>query len=233
MRAEVSLALVGMVACVATANADVVTVEYLSRGEGRTVEAQRGSLVRNIFVGQLVHEFSNGTGQGELIEGTMISFCSDFNDRVATTPTVYDVVPVTLLPDDAPMGNDRAAAIDRIYTEAAGAQFGSNADDIAAAFQLAIWEIIYDFDEAAGRSSLNVAAGEFQARSSNGSPLSAGITTQLDRLLDAAVSGQGGNFLLGLRSDSRQDQLVLVPAPGAIALAGLGGLLAARRRRSA
>lgn len=91
----------------------------------------------------------------------------------------------------------------------------------SSAFQVAVWEIALD-------SGLNFASGglTFDAPADT----VALAETYLAGITQANYAG-GFDQIVVLESDNAQDQITVVPAPGAAALAGLGGLLVARRRR--
>jgi MYXO-CTERM domain-containing protein len=127
------------------------------------------------------------------------------------------------------MGATSADAIARMYFAAGGAQFGTDSD-FAAAFQVAIWELAYDYDGTLG--SIDVTSGSF-----TGSGFSLQTDIYLAILLAAAANPLGAQAdLLGLSNGDWQDQILDVsggiPAPGAISLLGVAGLVGSRRRRN-
>ncbi len=106
----------------------------------------------------------------------------------------------------------------------------ANSNDNSAAFQLAVWELVYDTDG-------SLSTGSFKANS----PAASKSIAQgwLDTIVSPGyVATNPLPTLRILQSDTAQDQLTAittpVPAPGAgmLTLAGCG-LLATRRRRSA
>jgi hypothetical protein len=126
------------------------------------------------------------------------------------------------------MGQARADAIARMFSAAGGAQYGANAD-LAAAFQVAVWEIANDYDGTA--ASLNLAAGNLQ-----GTSLAAAIVGNVNTLFAAAADTAGfGSQLIGLGNTSFQDQIIdptaAIPTPGAAVIMGIAALVGARRRR--
>ncbi|MEC9372910.1 MAG: hypothetical protein VYC34_03665, partial [Planctomycetota bacterium] len=201
------------------AAADTVDMKFVSTGEGRNVKITIGGSSQNVFAGQLVHEFSNGTGAAASLLGQIITFCTDLHEHVTSTKKTYDLVSVADVPNPTGMGLDRAGAVDDLYAFAAGSQFGGN-DDLAAAFQIAVWEIANDFDASVGRSSLDVTSGNFKARKTDGSALSSSIQGLLADLFDSV--GDPGDLgvrttsVWALRNDGAQDQLVemiVIPTP--------------------
>lgn len=217
------------------AAADTVDLRYTGPGAGASFNITAGSVTNDLFAGQLNFLTSNGTGAGTSLEGTLQSFCIDVFEPLAAFsegPQTYDLndlsaAPVTGVGGSA-MGGAKADAIARMYAFANGQQFGSS-NDYAAAFQLAVWEVIADFD-----ASLDIAGGDFRVNDA----LSVGVTDILDDLFTAAGdTGIGGARVAALTNSGLQDQIyeVVIPLPGAAGLAavGLAGVgLIGRRRKS-
>jgi hypothetical protein len=134
------------------------------------------------------------------------------------------------------MGNTRAQGVYNLYQAAAGQQFGSD-NAYAAAFQVALWEVVYDFTGTL--ASLNLGSGTLSVTQTNGNALSGAILTDINALFAAVVNGTAGqNGLMGLSNNGAQDQIyqtaTVVPLPHA-AWAGLAGLALAmgiKRHRS-
>jgi len=240
MKTRFALAAIAAFAGSSVALADTVDVKYLRSGQGRTVKFDLGGQRQNVFAGQLEHRFSNGTGIGSPLSGDLLTYCTDLIEHTSSSTSTFQVTD----PQNAPgvaMGPDRADALRDLYTFAGGTQNARGADrDYAAAFQLAVWEIVYDFDSNAGRSSMNIEGGAFEAYRTNGSTLSGAIQGHLTTFFDAIgmVGPRGdGMDLYAVINDGKQDQLVelgaVVPLPSAVGLgfAGLAGLAGVRRRR--
>ncbi|HEX8876830.1 MAG TPA: hypothetical protein VF777_08790 [Phycisphaerales bacterium] len=165
---------------------------------------------------------SPGTYAG--LQGDFRTFCIEVTQNVAfNTSYEYHVVNTEDAPTidpmfSLPMGSFRAGMLSELFGRfysglASGSDYG--------AFQMAIWEIVYEM----GETPFNVDNGRFQIR--NAAPEQAMANAML-----GALTGQGPTMnLLALTSREFQDQ-VFVPTPGALALAGMGGLLIARRRRA-
>ncbi len=225
----------GLVCALApAAMADTVTVQYLGKGKGSNVRITWNGNSENLFAGQLRHELSNPAGPTAIsLVGEFRTFCSDLAQRVTSTPKTYTVLPVESVPGSSPMGIDIAAAIRSLYATAGfTAVLATASNDYATAFQLAIWEIISDFNPGMGPASLSLTSGNFSATKTDGSPLSSNITTLANGFLSSfSAMLPSSHQVLGLSSGTAQDQLVLIPTPGALAVLGLGGLMIARRRR--
>jgi len=220
--------------------ADTVDVRYVGAGQGRTVKFDYNGQRQNVFAGQLEHAFSNGTGIGSQLSGNLLTYCTDLVEHTSSSTSTFQVTDPANAPGVA-MGVARADALRDLYTFAGGAQNASGADrDYAAAFQIAVWEIVYDYDQNAGRSSMDIESGAFEAYRTNGSTLSSAIRGHLTSFFDAIgmVGPRGdGMDLYAVINDGKQDQLVelgaMVPLPSAAGLgfAGLAGLVGVRRRR--
>lgn len=219
------------------AMADTVTVQYLGSDNGRNVKVITSSMNQNVFAGQLIHRFSAGTGEAAYLNGDRITFCTDLYEYVTSTPKTYTLVGLDDVPGPSGMGLAKANAIADLYQYAAGTQSRSDTnDDFAAAFQLAIWEIVFDFNTLSGRSSLDVNAGGFKAKKTDGTTLASVITGHLNNLFNAigAYSRSDPGSLRGVTRSGSQDQIVEIPLPSPALLAGAGllGVGAIRRRKS-
>ncbi len=223
---KVCLGASAVLALTSLSSADFVDVQYLGTQRGRQVNVVSPGINGQLFAGQLLLDLDNGPPG---YDGPLTVFCSDLYQTVSGSWLSYEIVPVEFLPTTSPMGMAKAEAIRQLYAYAGGSQLlGSTSDDFAAAFQLAIWEIVTDFDGISGGTSLDFTNGLFQASS---------LTAQIEAdaaSLFAAIGYQdiSGTQLEGLSNDGAQDYIRYVPAPGAVALLGLAGLVGARRRRA-
>ncbi|MBX3379854.1 MAG: Cys-Gln thioester bond-forming surface protein [Phycisphaeraceae bacterium] len=179
-----------------------------------------GSFMGPVKAGQFNWQRTGGTYSG--LTGTFATFCIEVHqDIFPGNNYTYDVntvanapLPVNIL-YGTPMGAAKADQISELY----GRFFaGLSTNDQYAAFQLAIWDFVYD-------GGGGVGAGVFQASGF-------GAAMALADAWIAAVDGSGPRMagLGALSSDDWQDQ-IFTPAPGSLALIGLGGLVATRRRR--
>lgn len=220
MNTSIATSIVASLAVVSAAAADFTDVSFTGVGASQYVDLVSPGLNGNVEVGQLLVNLSNSTGGSGYLDGNHIAFCADVYHMVSGAAQTYEIVPLTGIPDTSPMGAAEAQALADIYSFAAGAQYGMDAD-YAVAFQLAIWEIIHDLD------NLDISSGNFQA-----SGLTAGASAALSSLL-GAVGTNGSAQLIALTSGQYQDLIIEVPAPGALALLGLAGLTGRRRARRA
>lgn len=212
--------------------ADTVSMKFTGKGAGSNVKATYYSTTLNVFAGQLKHTITNGTGWSSRLNGDRLTFCTDFNEYVTSSFKTYLVVDPRWTPNSAPMGVDKADAIRDIYTTAgiAISQTGLS-NDMATAFQLAVWDIVADYSASTGVAGLGLSGGHFKATTTGGGSLSSSIMTKYNTLINSIGHTARNAPVLGLTNNGAQDQLVYVPTPGAVSLAGLGGLLAARRQR--
>lgn len=172
---------------------------------------QDGSSSKGVWAGQLSHT----------IDGVDFkTFCTELTQWAGSGQ--YECVSVDLAPNTLPMGQEKADAIYRLFNATNGGEdIATNAE--AAAFQGVIWEIVYDLDGGFGVNSGNVRI----------SGLNSGLFSQYQAL---ATDQQGDSAprVVAFTSENRQDQLAVVPLPGAAAMAGFGlAGIAVRRRRQA
>lgn len=219
----------GVAAVLASAaTAEVVQMKYDGKGAGQNVKIESGLFSGDVFAGQLKHTI---TGSSSL-DGSWITFCTDLAQTVHGSFASWTVVPVELLPQGMPMGGAKADAIRDLYAFAAGSQLlESTSNAFAAAFQIAIWEVIMDFDPDATDRGLSVASGALKVTKTNGDPLGSGVMGHLASLFGAiGMVDASGVELAGLASAQHQDQLIVIPSPGALALIAVAAMAGRRRR---
>lgn len=226
-------------ACAQFAAADTVNLKYAGSGSGRSIQLRLGSSTQNVFAGQLRHTVSNQVGPvASLLTGTLVTFCSDASEFVRSVSSTYTVTPIGNLPVSSgypAMGSARSQAVYDLYAAAGGSQLITGADsNLAAAFQILLWEIVYDFD--GSRGSLDASVGTVQERNTLGGALDAGVSAFFNSFADWIVATNAPvNNLVGLSNLGGQDQIVQVqliplPAPALLGALGLGVVAVARRR---
>lgn len=217
------------------ASAAFVNVKYLGKGNGQNVKITVGSSSQDVFAGQLKHLLSDADAPFESANGTHVTFCTDVHQYVSSNTSKFEFVPVSAMPDGSPMGEDKAAAIQKLYNGAAGAQLAPGAtNNFAAAFQLAVWEVISDYNTNTGLSSINLTGGTFKAKKTDGSSLSSGVMSAFNTIIGYLSQDYQTNIpIMGIASGTKQDQIIegVIPSPGAAMLAACGlGLVTLRRR---
>jgi hypothetical protein len=124
-----------------------------------------------------------------------------------------------------PMGVPKAEGLKELWGRFHG-QVNSNIT--AAAFQLAVWEIVFEDLYVTSPPAWDVLSGKFEARLDSGDPTLA--INQANAWL-AQIDGSGPKAqLYGLTNGGAQD--LLVPEPATVALLGLGALSLIRKKRA-
>ena len=214
------------------ASAQTIDVRFVGSGAGESITVTSPSVNGGLFAGQLRHELSNPLGGTPVdMAGTRNTYCIDLGQYVATNTTTY-----AYLDTNAPSIFTGNAAIDARLTAISwlfsrdGAAASSTSDNaVAAGMQVALWEVITDWDPNVGRASLDLGSGAFMAGASPA------VLAQANAFLDNAIPGLGLPADVAILADGVfQDQITLVPTPGAALVAGTGILwMMGRRRRSA
>lgn len=204
---------------VSTAGADVITAKYTSSfGKSMNINSPVLNGDVNTVLFNWTRQDSPGPGVDSTIASTFNSYCIDLAQNVhANTNFTFTVK----TPAEHGFTSSQETMLRRLFADHLPMV---NSANTSAAFQIAVWEIIHD-DE------FNLGAGSFRV-TGTGTP----VTTASDWLSEvAAPSYFTENWLpelAVLHSSSNQDQITVVPAPATGALAALGLVgLAARRRR--
>lgn len=212
------VAILAALAVAGAASADTVKMAYLGTGNGRSITINGGGQ----WAGQLRFAMSEGPAG---FSGNQVTFCTELAEQVGGTH-YYNIEDLKDVPTNpGAMGEDAADAIRELYQVVAGEQFEAN-NNKAAAFQMVVWELAFDYDGT--DSSKNLYGGNLNFSGSNGTVL--GLA---QGWLDS-VDGSGPlASLVGLANNGKQDQIFLVPlpAPVGLGLAGLAGVAVIRRLR--
>jgi hypothetical protein len=190
-----------------------------------------------------------GTPFAAVVGQNINTFCTEIGEYAQHNNIVYDVTSdLTVMPNDD-QGNGLGGFGTNIYMTSASASLlnelfnykyadaisGTTAE--AAAFQLAVWEIVYEL----------VDGDDFQADHGganyldNGEFTTTNIADGTEALAESWINhilatDNTGGTVWGFHQDGHQDQLILfpVPVPAPVALAGVGllGLAFGRKRLS-
>ncbi len=234
----------GLAAAVAGAASASFSATYLGAGVGRFQKVSYNSTLSwnqsgsdpFYYVRAYDHHWQEDTGAQytswciQLYQGIVVGDTYSFE---CVAPENAPQAP----PEPGPMGTIKANLMRDLFARwgdvASGSvQPGANPSDTeakAAAFALLIWEISHEnftgLDANAFKSEMSLATGAFRADA----------TTDVSNWASVMLSslGTGGwmtSDLQGLISDTAQDQIRLVPAPGVLALLGVAGIVGRRRR---
>ena len=215
-----------------SAKADTVNMQYMGTGNGRVVRISINSMSKNVFAGRLQHNavWSNGS------HSSIVTFSTDLFQSVSSASmSPYSRTSAALLSGNGGytnLGYARQQAIKDVFAAAAGRQY-TLGHDYATAFQVALWEIVYDYNPNTSNHNLDIANGVFRAKQIDGTSLSASIREKVAALFAAVGANANLQTLMAFKSTGFGDQLTVVPLPPTawLALGGLGLVAAGRRLR--
>ena len=216
------------------ASAAYVNATFTGVTPGVTVNLQdtnNAISLNNVGAGGFNFTRTGGTATDPYLTGSYVTFCIDISKTVAVngnygwSQTALENAPTPPGGPNSnfPMGAAKAALIGKLW----GAHRGGLSTGVEfGAFQLAIWEIIFE-----NSNTLDVLNGNFIV--SGGNVDSGNARTLANSWLStvAAQAAYGGLYALTGNTADGNPQDQLVPTPGSLALCGLGGLVLARRRR--
>ena len=164
--------------------------------------------------------------------GDFVAFCVDLAQKLGKpTQSVEEKSDL--------FGASILTNIDKLFSSVIGTSTMASAITTgvkAAGFQIALWEIISD------DGSFNLADGKFQLKEAQNSTVWQQAQTYLDGLTNADTgkqtltyyySRENQDLVTGTPNDLQEPGTVPVPASGLLILAGLGSLVAMRRRKAA
>ncbi|MGP1309724.1 MAG: hypothetical protein ACTS27_05955 [Phycisphaerales bacterium] len=205
-----------------------------------------GTLTANVGAGALKHQVQ---GDSQTYAGALLrTFCIDLAQNVVGQIRTYDIASVASAPEpDAPTGNVgslRAGYLESLYFNAMqaglidnrGSATNAMTNQQAAAFQLTVWELA--FEDAGVLAAVAGNAGMYNSLFANDdfritNSINAGVAANFSLFFSWAFNGDELSGLRAITSATAQDQLIIVPTPtgGLLAIAGLTGVAAIRRRR--
>ena len=227
-----SAAIVIVALCAGSTSAGFIEMRQVGVGLGQMVKLNLSGSLSEVFAGEITHEFRNGTGDAAQYSGrTLQTYCTEITQGVTSNWAGYQCTDIDSAPVPGPaIGAAKADAILAMLTLLMGETAAGRLDaPTAAGFQIALWEVVYDFDAMMGRSSLDVAAGALMVTHTDGSALSGTVVTKSSMFMDAITGGFDPSMSIAFVSQSFQDQIV--PTPGAAALLAPGAIALLRRRR--
>lgn len=182
-----------------------------------------GSSVFHVFAGEMLFHRNSGVDLGG-IGGLIQAFCVEIRQDVDFGGHyVYDLAPVAQVPNTSPMGATKADELSELW----GRYFSIVVDnDSAAAFQLAVWEIVND-------TQLDLHAGNFQTVLGPGQTTDGAYVALAQGWLNSLDGTGPKQHLVGLTNSDYQDQITTIPAPAAAwgGLALLAACIAAGIRK--
>lgn len=230
----VSLFAFTLVALAVSSNASAGSVngEFIGISPRRVVGIHLdGYFHGNVYAGVNVWEGDDGS---TMFEGEQFkAFCIEIRQHLAD-PTTFTTKSLeeSPVPSDYPesesgngMGADRANDIRELWHVYFN-QIGDNAD-YAAAFQLAVWELVYE-DRSEPGDTWSVDDGRFYMYGSKAPNARALANTWLDDIQDNDYDKAN---LIALTSLNNQDMVTMVPLPAAAGMGMLGFAFVVWRRR--
>ncbi len=220
----------GVLSLAGAAGAETVHLQYTGTGNGRLIRASVSSMSFNVFAGRLNHSTVWASGS----QRSLVTFSTDLFQSVSGSMSPYTTTSVAQLSGNGGLtnlGTAKMHAVNDIFAAANGRQY-TLGHDYATAFQVALWEIVYDYNASTPNHGLDVANGTFRAKQIDGTDLSASIREKIAFLFSSVGANANVQGLMAFRSSGFGDQVTVVPLPTAswLALGGLGLAFAARRR---
>ena len=221
-------------------NADTVVATFTGVSPGQAFHYRFGGPARVADAGE--YTFERTGGDYDLLSGSFTTFCIEINQPVRIGRShEYEVVELANAPfpgvgvgNGKGMGADKANDIQHLWANYYRIDFNPVE---AAAFQIAIWEILYD-------DALLLDEGAFQARRNSGKPVKLAQewlnktnwtwTGALPNLLALTSPGAQDQLFLGPTPEGESAPVVAVPLPASVwaGIALLAVLMVARQWRS-
>ncbi len=159
-------------------------------------------------------------------DGDFKLFCIELQQQVTHDPIPYEVGPF----DSSDVDLDaRTRVLSSLFANWYDNVLSTESDSMAAAFAMVTWEIMTenfsgDANDILSQTDLSRGAAQFGDYSIEASAFA-------DEMIMDLYVATDSSTLLRYSSDTHQDFVGRVPAPGAVALLGLAGAMARGRRR--
>ncbi len=214
------VSVLALAAVAGTASATVIQarLDSITPRRDMSVSSNGGSSSQTLRSG--VNNFTVLGGDPSLLAPAFTGFCIDLNQTIQVGNSyTFTASPLEAAPvPGGGMGSVKANQLRELWGRyQLLTTTGSSTN--AAAFQIAVWEIVFD-------SGLDLASGAVQV---GGHSATLTLAQGWLNSLNGDVTKYAGN-VYALTSASGQD--MIVPTPGSLALLGLAGLAIARRRRA-
>ncbi len=217
-----AVAVAGFLTLSPRASADTITLLMETNGTGVYIYPYGGLAV---LEGSGPFQWSQTAPLVPGFPTTVLTYCIDIEQFIKLGQAhTFTIQPhLALAPT---IGTEaKAAAITELYDRYYLTGLTNTANQNA--FQLALWELVYD-----GPDSRNLSAGRIQVTNAQAQAMLNSLGTPY------STHDLAGSKLLALVSDTKQDQLVVIPGPGkpvpappAVVLAGVGVLALLGRAR--
>ena len=198
-----------------------VDVEYINSSNNvpGTPTGNINAGVNNFTRSSSNNSSNDYTGPGLTKGGTFQAFCIELNQSVSTNSWVdYQITPLsdspnpgTGIPGVNGMGAAKATALQKLWFSYFADALISNVN--AAAFQLAVWEIVYEGEvgEADGTPAYNVGNGNFRYMTTGSTANT--IKNLANTYLAGYANATGLANLIALSANGKQDMVTALPPP--------------------
>ncbi|MFK7960978.1 MAG: hypothetical protein AB8G96_10680 [Phycisphaerales bacterium] len=245
MRLGITLGAAAIAATSIVSSASAVDLAFnnLYGVTGFSVDLAGSDISGTLAAGRLDYTVTGDTDPYFAVGQQISSFCSEIDQGVTGMAVPYDFYGVDeaegieAIPTPGtiggPMGLAKAGFVSDLFTKYFVTAINGT-ETQAAAFQIALWEVVYEGPgDDGGIGTLDLDGGAFTVGGSGDGDREDAIDLAnqwLATLVDNGISDD----MLGMGSATFQDQLTLlvVPIPGALALGliGMGGVATMRRR---